>query len=131
MFIIGKEIDSLAYDVLFLFSFLLTELNVTLSSLSPDNDVMSGSNSIHDKQRWDQICFHSRWYSKIRKEKRNKKNNAREINVSQPRQPLFSAALIPYMLINLTFPFFVCCIKTGKHFLNQFRKKLATKDGNR
>lgn len=49
------------------------------------------------------------------------------MNVSQPRQPLCSTALIPYTLIKLTLPFFVFRIKTGKNFLNQFKKKLATK----
>lgn len=72
------------YEVLFsIFSFSFTKSNVTLLSLTTDNDVMFRS-----KYSWrrhlDQIGFHSCRYSYI-KEKR--KNNACELNVSQPRQP--------------------------------------------
>lgn len=70
----GKQgIESLAYEVLFLFSFSLTELNVTLSSLTPDDDV--GVKLYSWRQRWGRIGFHGCCYSKIREGKGERRNN--------------------------------------------------------
>lgn len=111
--------------MLFLFSFLLTELNVTLLLLTT---VMLGSNCIKKKSSTGtRFVFIAVVIQRSVKRKKREKNNACELNVSQPRQPLCSTALIPYLLNNL--PSFVCFfqISTGEDFLNQFKKRLATR----
>lgn len=105
----GEETASLTHKV-FLFSVLLTELNVTLLSLSTDNDVMFGSNRIRERQYREQtLLFKDQW--------RAKKEKERWMSVSQGKR-CGRTVLVRYTLIVLTLPFLSFFPSlTGKNFV--------------
>lgn len=68
--------ESLASEVLYLFSYLLTGVNVAPCCLTSDNDVTFGSNHIHEKQHGTRFVFIVFVIQRSGQRKKKRKNNA-------------------------------------------------------
>lgn len=127
---LGSEIESLAYEVLLLFSFLSTELNVTLSSLTTDNDVMLGSNCIHRSSTGTRLVFIAVVIQRSGK-RRKEKEQCRRIECQSTKATAVLYSANPIFAEYVKPPIFCLFfqIKTSKNFLNQLKEKPATRAG--